>query len=76
MNLNNLCMDDLLDIYYEVRKDFKDACLKGDANLIERVRENFYMVRNEFRRREVMRLEKMDKVKKFDGLGREVNEDD
>lgn len=63
MELNNLCTDDLLDIYYEVRKDFKDACLRGDANLIEKVRENFYMVRNEFRRREVMRLEMIDKDK-------------
>ena len=53
MNLNNLCTDDLLDLYYEVRKDFKDACLiKGDIDLI---REKLYMVKNEFRRREEMR---------------------
>lgn len=63
MELNNLCTDDLLDIYYEVRKDFKDACLRGDVNLIEKIQENLYMVKNKFRRREVMRLEMIDKDK-------------
>ena len=58
--MDNLYIDDLLDIYYEARKDFKDACLKGDANLIEQTWENLYMVRNEFRRREVIRFELMD----------------